>query len=348
MSHLIAGAYAAAPPNLADDSAAEDNWYKLLRAEPLIGGLELPWNGSEQDPLSLHRIGADRLESLLHPSWRSVVTAIPGTAQRMQPDPQYGLASNNPSSREQAVRDLEGLFQDVQRIRRNLGPGAIAAVELHSAPNRHAGASSAQSLALSLAEIASWDWDGVALALEHCDSGLPPEQSQKGFMPLDEEIAAVEHVRNSTPARLGLTVNWGRSAIETRGPDGPLNHIAAITSSSALLGIMFSGAAALPTAYGAAFADVHMPVNGTGPGHAPESLMSEANMTDCMNAGASNLLYTGVKVAALPGGKRLEDRMMPVVTALEALRAASGGHIDQSASPARYGGTRRGSLSIPK
>jgi hypothetical protein len=346
MSHLIAGAYAAAPPNLADDSAAEDNWYGLLRAEPLIGGLELPWTGSEQGSLSLHVKGADRLESLLEPSWRSVVTAVPGTAQRMQSDPQYGLASNSPPSREQAVRDLEGLFQDVQRIRRNLGSGAIAAVELHSAPNRHAAASSAESLTRSLAEIASWDWDGVALALEHYDSGLPPEQSQKGFMPLDEEIAAVEHVRNSTPSRLGLTVNWGRSAIETRGADGPLNHIAAITSDSTLHGIMFSGAAALPTAYGAAFADVHVPLNGTGPGHAPESLMSEANMTDCMNAGTSNLLYTGVKVAALPGEKRLEDRTTPVVAALEALRAAEAGRFGQSSSRARFGSTRRGSPSI--
>ncbi|MCA4134126.1 DUF4862 family protein [Arthrobacter sp. M4] len=314
MTHLIAGAYAAAPPQLASDAAAEARWYELLRSEPLIDGLELPWTGT------LHPSGLDHLLSLLEPSWRSVVTAIPGTAQRVATNPLYGLASDDQHSRAQAVRDIEGLFGDVQRIRSAIGPDAVTAVELHSAPNRHGASSSAESFASSLAEIASWNWNGVALAIEHCDAGLPAGQSQKGFLSLQEEIAAVQQVNAGTRTRLGLTVNWGRSAIEARGPEGPVQHVSEIAEASDLLGVMFSGASGVSTVYGGAFADVHVPVHGTEAGTASDSLMTLESISRTLDAAGPKLLYSGVKVAAVPGEVDLEARLLPLRRSLEAVQ----------------------------
>lgn len=311
--HIIAGAYAAAPPDAATDTFTEQSWYQLLRAQALIGGLELPWTGT------LHGSGIRHLASLLHPTWRSVVTAIPGTAQRMAENPLYGLASDDPTSRSAAVSDIRTLFKEVQVLREILGPDAVTAVELQSAPTRPQASSTPESLARSLLEIAAWDWDGVALAVEHCDAGLPANQTQKGFMSLTEEIAAVETARGSTGAQIGLTVNWGRSAIETQGPEGPVEHIQTITGASQLFGIIFSGAAPRPTAYGAAFADVHVPLGGTGLGCSPDSLMTRDAIHTCLKAGNAHLLYLGVKVAALPKAQTLQERLLTVTSALKAI-----------------------------
>ena len=61
--------------------------------------------------------------------------------------------------------------------------------------------SSTASLTASLAELASWDWCGAVICVEHCDArvrddalgGFAPPVV-KGFLSLDEEIEAVRHV----------------------------------------------------------------------------------------------------------------------------------------------------------
>ena len=76
---LILGAYPIEP----DDPGQSRRLFELLGASGLYGGLELPY----------HSTGGVRWPEGAPRDWRAVVTAIPGTMNRMGADPVFGLAS---------------------------------------------------------------------------------------------------------------------------------------------------------------------------------------------------------------------------------------------------------------
>ena len=89
------------------------------------------------------------------------------------------------------------------------GKGSAIAVQLHSAPSLGTPAavaagvtSSVHALSRSLQEVLTWDWRGAAVAIEHCDAahsdGSPP--AAKGFLSLDEELAALQLVERDAEA----------------------------------------------------------------------------------------------------------------------------------------------------
>lgn len=326
----VVGAYAAAPPHLASDPAAEDEWYAALGASPLVGGLELPFIGT------LHPSGVGRLAELVEPGWRSVVTTIPGVGKRLAVDATYGLASRDPRGREAAVADVRVVFDEVRQLRSAVGPEAIQCVAIASAPGvaRDGFASPGSGvgeLTESLAEVASWEWDGVALSLEHCDAPRGHGVPQKGYLSLDDELRAVA-AAGRTATTIGHTVNWARSVIEVRDPMEAVTHLEAILERGTLAGLMFSGVSPVQTGFGGPWVDAHLPVASPAPGSEPTSLLTPGEIAKALVAATNSAGHLGVKVGPGRDAPNLLDRLGPTFATLSALNEA-----DTAGDPADIG-----------
>jgi hypothetical protein len=313
MSRYVLGAYAAAPSDLSAHQRDEREWFAALASIPLVGGLELPFDGG------LHPSGPKYLAGLLDPSWRSVVTAMSGVSTRLLTDPSYGLASTNEASRMQAISDIAAARSDIVRVRSIRGKDSIIALQLQSAPGARNSRASADALALSLVEILGWDWDGVAISVEHCDAPNENHAPQKGFLSLSEEMIAVNTARERTGAAIGHTINWARSTIESRDPATPAAQTKTLSNGGSLVGLMFSGVAASATAFGPAWADAHLPVSDAGDGSETHSLLSSDQMVRSLRATGGTELYVGAKVSAPKVELPLLDRLKPGVATLRAL-----------------------------
>ncbi|HET7723064.1 MAG TPA: DUF4862 family protein, partial [Propionibacteriaceae bacterium] len=137
----------------------------LLAASPLVAGLEVPFAD-----------GRLVLPDAPTPSdWGHVVTLMPATMSVLVADPAWGPASEDPAGRAAAV-DLLRTVRDVVAARTD-----VAAVELQSAPTR---TGSAAAFAATLSAVASWDWNGVDLVVEHCDAWTSAHAPEKGFLSL--------------------------------------------------------------------------------------------------------------------------------------------------------------------
>ena len=138
---LIVGAYPAQGPG-----TLQQQFFEELAGISSIRGLELPYRASGGDP-------AGRPVS---PPCSAVVTAIPGTMQRLGLDGHFGLASTDSNGRRSAVDFVAGIKDYVTALVAAGHP--VEAVELHSAPPQHA---SAAAFAESLEDILGWDWRGT-------------------------------------------------------------------------------------------------------------------------------------------------------------------------------------------
>jgi len=293
----VCAAYNAAPPGEPWDAALEGQFYRELAALPAIGALEVPLHATGE----IHaRDSAWQLERLQSPAsgrrWDVVLTLIPATLQSLQKEPRFGLASLDAAGRRAAVALAEQARQAVARINARAGRRAVRWVELHSAPRRGVAGvdSSASALADSLRELLAWDWHGARLAIEHCDRHVPGQRPEKGFLALEEELDAI--VQTDGAGRLGVVINWGRSAIEGRDARAPLAHIRAAKSAGLLAGLTFSGATPRDPHYGE-WLDQHAPFAQ----HCPNSLLTAEGAAECLKAaGAAELDFIGVKIQPLP------------------------------------------------
>lgn len=278
---LIAGAYPAAPTDRAEATA----FLSHLADSELVGGLELPYLDSERrwSP------------NLLPTHWAHVVTAVPATALRARADPAYGLASTDEDGRQEAVDVTRTLRDAVSRSGLH-----VIAVELQSAPAR---TGDAGCLIRSLTEIAGWDWSGARLVIEHCDAFVPEHEPEKGYLSLAAELTA------ATEVGVGVVINWARSVIETRTPDGATEHVT--QAGDRLAGVIFSGVAATPVGDFPAWADAHLP---PAP-HEPASLLTADAIAATLKA-AGELDFLGVKVGARANDWTPADRAAGVLAAL--------------------------------
>ena len=312
MTRYTYAAYNAAPPDLADRPDDERTWYQILRDEPLIGGLELSFRDG------LHPGGVPLLAPLLDPAWRNVVTTIPGTLAGVAANPAYGLASTDLAGRESALLTARALRDDVDALSEYFGFPAVVAVELHSAPVARPGASSADHFAESLIEIASWNWGDVALIVEHADALVPGRVPQKGWLALEDEIAATRAASHASGRRIGHGINWGRSAIETGSADGVDAHLGRLRDAGLLDALMISGASPQPTARSAPWEDVHLAIADV----EPESLLTSASLASAVRAvGSTPLTVLGVKVGRAADAITLGDRLAPGLATLAALQS---------------------------
>ena len=294
MTKRIVSAYAAASRELSSDPEAEAKWYWALRDSELVDGLELSYTSG------FHPGGSDHLTALLDPEWSLVVTSIRRTLGAGYRNPAYGLASADEAGRRAAVDDVAELRRQIAQLDR-----PILAVELHSAPNRGRADSSASDLKHSLEEILSWDWGGSKIVLEHCDAFRTSNHVQKGYLPLVEELDVVRDLSTQQSTNLAMALNWGRSVIEVEDVRGAQEHLALALESGLLSAFVFSGAAAVDSAFGPAWRDVHLPLAED----EPTSLLTVADIGAAVERLPLGLDYLGVKTTSHPDRQGI-DRLV--------------------------------------
>lgn len=299
------GAYAAAGGL---DDAGEAALYAGL--EDLgVAGIEQPFFKEGR----LHPRDDGRLVSLIPPSWSLVLTLLPGTMERLKDDPHFGLASADADGRRRALDFCESARRTLEHLAKHRGHGALA-VHVHSAPKLGTGAkASLERFIDSLSTLRAMDWGGATLLVEHCDAFAKDRSPEKGFLPVEDEVLALKRSKGKTPA--ALSVNWGRSALETRSAQGPLDHLARAAQAEMLGGLFFSGVTPAHPDYGA-WKDSHAPFSTT----VPESLLTPDAAAEAL-AAAPDVPLLGLKLQTLPSSMPVEKRLSVLETGLSILRA---------------------------
>ena len=223
--------------------------------------------------------------------WCHVVTMIPATMAAAETDELYGLASRDASGREAALELLRSVRDVV--VRRS----DVLAVEVQSAPRR---TGSAAIFMDCLGEVASWDWDGVELVVEHCDAWTLAHAVEKGFLPFADELAAVAAVQGSA-TRVTSGVNWARSVIESRDVTTGAEHVAEAARQGLLGAVMFSSVGDRESELGGAWRDVHLAPAGI-PGAPEGSLLTAGLIAKTVEAAGPYEGIVGLKINLTPAG----------------------------------------------
>lgn len=295
MTALVLGAYAASPTLHAWDPALEAEYLAAVTAIEGVDGLELPWTGQ------LHPHDPDWLLANLPRGLRCVVTGIPGTVRALAADATLGLASTDEAGRAEALRLAGRLRDDVARLVDSDRDVTVLAVEVHSAPRRSSG--STDAFARSLEELAGWDWSGAAVVVEHCDSLVEGQRAEKGYLRLEEELDAAAR------AGFGVSLNWGRSAIELRDPDAVIRHAERARESGLLRGAILSGAADRDGALGGAWVDAHHPFSAADATWGDPASVLTAERAAAFFAAAGPLDWRGIKFGWGAAGAPVEQRV---------------------------------------
>jgi hypothetical protein len=307
MRYMI-GAYATAPSLGLGDMSLERKFYEqLIQSIPDIQGFEIPFWGKD-----IHKFGADFLFGYIQPDWDHVLTCIPGSVKGVEKNPNFGLASNDTSGRLDALRMHERACQMVRKINTHFSRSSVLAVHIATAPSVPVDgvSSSVDSLLLSLNEILSWDWMGARIVIEHCDSYVGDHPFEKGFMSLDDEILALKSLPDDF--KVGLAINWARSAIEGRGFLTLIDHIKLARENNLLSGLIFSGVSGKDDSYGV-WKDSHMPFEKSFDikYFQEGSLLTNSNIKKTFEAlDLQRLDYIGVKLLSMPiDGSSIERRV---------------------------------------
>ena len=111
---------------------------------------------------------------------------------------------------------------------------------------------------------------------------------------------------------LGIAINWGRSAIEKKSIQGPIEHIKETTKHNLLYGLMFSGTSNNDHNLYGRWSDLHMP-----PAEyknyeyfEKESLMTHNTIKQSLSvAKLTSLSFLGIKLLAKPENSSIEKRI---------------------------------------
>jgi hypothetical protein len=294
----IVGAYATAPSLVLEDKNKECEFYeKLTQSIPEIRGLEIPFWGE-----NIHLFGADFLLKYIQPKWENVLTCIPASVMGLKKNRHFGIASNNNALRIEAVEMHKRANRMVHRINSHFGKKSIIAVQIASAPSMSIPGviNSTNSLLKSMREILSWDWMGAKIVIEHCDSCTNKNTVEKGFMSINNEIESL--LTLSSDYKVGLTLNWARSAIEGRSPLTVIEHIKLASENNLLSGIIFSGVSINDEMYGE-WKDLHMPFAPSYgiKNYESNSLLTKRNIKKTLESlNISELDYVGFKLLSMP------------------------------------------------
>lgn len=300
---LVVGAYALFA-GLPDDELA--GAYRALDELPEVAAIEMPLAEATGGRPALGGARAGLPEAIAE-RWDVVVTAIPTVMGRLGQDPRYGLASPDEDGRLAAVADIKtalGLARDVAEA--GLGR-RVSAIHLHSAPRSPVAEPGA--LEKSLTELLDVNTTGTLLTIEHCDARRPGWTPEKGFLEIEQELGVLTGLADK---RLGLTVNWGRSAIEGHSAVTPLDHIGLAAGAGLLAGLMFSGAAEAAGPWGGPWQDGHIAPRGAGtsPDAWRESLLGPEEINAAIAAAAGGAAYLGLKVTTGAPGTSVGERLV--------------------------------------
>ncbi len=309
---LFVSAYITAPT----DPAAEDAFYDAVAGLDL-GGLEFALS-----PAGARTLDPDWIDAHVPAHWDLVVTLVPTMTVRRADQPAYGLASADDVARDRALDDVARARDLARALADRHGRRRVAAIEVHTAPGPLLGTTAA--FARSLDELLGWDLAGAEVLVEHCDAHVPGQAPAKGFFTLDEEIAVVRSF-DLPPERLGLSVNWGRSAIEGRDPATAVDHTRTAAATGLLRALVLSGATDADTAWGPAWGDMHIPSRGDAPALAASaaSLLGPDEIAATL-AAAGDVPRVGLKWAARPADADVAARLAIVTATVEQVVAARG------------------------
>lgn len=291
---FIVGGYPASPSWATDPDGLIRFVHQLLGWRGPLGrsmGLEVPYSAAS--PWAEPSVLAST-----PPTSRHVLTMIPATMTELRSREGYGLASVDEDGRRAAVTDVRGAMDFARLV--NAGPGGdVVAIEVQSAPREPL--ASRDAFQRSMEELALVDLDDVRLWIEHCDTRIPGQDFEKGFLSLSDELDV------AGAGGQGVLVNWGRSAIEVRSADRVTEHVQAAARSGALRALVFSGVAPVSTGYGPAWVDAHLPVQGSLEGDVggavfDASLLTPDHATRAMRAAnLPELECVGIKMGMPPG-----------------------------------------------
>ena len=299
---FVVGAYPMLPPNDEDRHGAAA-LYAALADLGWVDGIELPFREALDAPTPW------LAEQLAGRFTQCVVTAIPGTMGRAGANPAFGLASPDDDGRGQALAYTRSLLEAVDRLHEAAGEQLVTRVELHSAPHHQAGT---EAFHASLSELAEdFASRNLGMIVEHCDAEGGVGPSEKAFLSLSQEIAACR----DTSAL--ITVNWGRSVIETHDPTTPENHVRELVEAGRLGGVMISGAGPEETQWAWAWADAHLPLAE----HEPTSWLTPERVAATMRAAAFTQTYEGLKINT-PASATLEEKLAWIDRVREAMLSA--------------------------
>lgn len=302
---LTFGAYALTPGPVADDGRAEGEFYAGLADLP-IATIEFPLLGDGAPTLD-----PEWVLRTLRPEWDLMITCIPRTMMRLAASPGYGLASTDPEGRRAALADVAVARDLARALAEASGRQRVTAIEVHSAPGPQAG--SVEAFAESLTELATWDLGGAEIVVEHCDALVDGQAPVKGFLTLEDEITAIRTVLATRPgARLGVGINWGRSAIEGRSSETATEHVRVAAEAGLLRSIIFSGASDQDSAWGAAWDDAHIAPRGGSAALAASSasLLGAAEIRAALDAaGQADVAFVGAKVTVRPQEATAAERL---------------------------------------
>jgi len=303
----IVGAYATSPVLFDWDKSLANKYMSAIKSLPNVRGLEHDFWGN------LHKFDDSWFLESIDKSWDFVITCIPGTMSEMKNNPKFGLASDSINGRERALNYTKKANLAMKKLNNFLGRNATISVNLHTAPDRSKKgvSSSKEALIESLSEIQTWDWEGSQLVIEHCDAYNYVDKPEKGFLTLNEEIEAINLVnKNSSDNNYGITINWGRSAIEARDTYGPIEHVKFARRHGLLKGLIFSGCSDRACSHGI-WKDTHMPppMMHKNKHFSAFSLMTKENIEQTLIASDSPTLeYIGIKIMDLPNESDISRR----------------------------------------
>lgn len=271
---FIVGAYAALPA----EKPAQVQFYEALAESGWINGIEIPYPGvfaTDLEWLSTQLAGRFP---------HSVITAIPGTMGRLSAEKNFGLASASNDDRLNALKFVNEILNTIDTMHQYAGETIVSGVEIHSAPSVEADREAFKRSLDSLSN--AFDNAGLNLIVEHCDAYNPAVPGEKRFLSVSDEIWAAK----DTLAR--LTVNWGRSVVETHDVNAPREHLREIIDADLLAGVMFSGAGPEATQYGPVWGDAHLPLVTD----EPTSWMTPELVRECMDLARGHETYRGIKI----------------------------------------------------
>ena len=185
------GAYAALPGG-AWDRDTEQRLLEEFSSVKEFTGWEAPFGGA------LHPYDEDWYLRQLGAGIELMVTLIPRVVGALRFDPAFGLASEDEDGRRRAVALVAEALAAAHRAEQLRGRRVVRAIELHSSPR---GISSADCFRNSLREIASWEWGGAHLLIEHCDAAIPDQQPSRDSYLLRKNSKRSLRWANSRPPR---------------------------------------------------------------------------------------------------------------------------------------------------
>ncbi|QDF68242.1 DUF4862 family protein [Shewanella sp. SNU WT4] len=319
MKYII-GAYASAPSGVSWNKELETEYYQQLKSQDNIGGIEHPFTGT------LHPFDDEWFLNNIDKDWQFVFTSIPGVMAQLAKNPHFGIASTNEAGRQAAIAFYQQAQVAIKKLNDHLGRQAVSAIMIHTAPKiTEASQSSIAALEASLTSLQSSNWHGAKLVIEHCDAYVAGQAPAKGFMRLEDEITAITNVNKALNGDIGICINWGRSAIETRSTTGPLQHIELAKKANLLTGLMFSGASDYAGPYGQ-WQDTHMPpAQALGiKDYAEHSLLTLEQIRQCIALSTpSTLGFLGAKISLRPNQACVEQRVSYVNGLTHLMQSAS-------------------------